>query len=382
MWQIIRSSPMAVHAVIAGSAVHLDWQNQSMELSRSPEALAHRGQALRLVNEEISRLHKESEPSDALFLAIQALIPLPPGHSTQTLATDRDHPASRPFRPAQAQLGWADSRLRVQYSQAHHRGVCALVNKRGGLLAFRNQAVARLISSNDLVLATQELRAPKHPFIQDREVASLISNPGINVLEANPLGSSLSELLHTIGASSPLSSVLLSLHRVMATTEARVHGALRNVNITALYGEKQALLHAVLSLPPLRPLSRESLYEPLRLIALIYAVGILYQMSPSTGALVHLVFSLKASVEAIDVDQLNGIQTKALVWILFIGGIASKGIRKREWYIERLSKLIKVLGLTRWVEVRQLLRSFVWVPYSMDDEAMGMWEGVRFYEDL
>lgn len=105
-------------------------------------------------------------------------------------------------------------------------------------------------------------------------------------------------------------------------------------------------------------------------------------MPRSTGALAHLVFSLKGSIEDIDMDQLNGIQIKALVWILFIGGIASKGILTREWYIERLSKLIKLLNLTRWVEVKQLLKSFVWVSYSIDDETMGIWEDVRCYENL
>lgn len=210
---------MALHAVIAGSAVHLDWQNSSIELSRNPEVLAHHGEALRLINDELSRLHKESEPSNALFLAIQALMPLPPSDSI-TLATDKYYPTSCPFRLAQARLGWGHSRLRVQYSQAHHRGVVALVNKRGGLVNFRNKAVASLISSNDLILALQELRAPRHPFIQNPEIENLISNPDINVLEANHLGSSLSELLQTIGVSNPLSLVILSLHRIMAAIEA------------------------------------------------------------------------------------------------------------------------------------------------------------------
>jgi hypothetical protein len=89
---------------------------------------------------------------------------------------------------------------------------------------------------------------------------------------------------------------------------------------------------------------------------------------------------MKASIEGIDVHQLHGIQIKAPTWILFIGGLAAKGIPKREWYIERLSKLVKLQDLTRWIEVKQLLRSFVWMSHAMDDEAMGLWEDIC-YED-
>jgi len=369
VWQTIRSSSMAIHAVISGSAVHLDWQNKSDELSKSPEALAHRGQALRLINQEISQLEGK-EPSDALLLAILALTPNPPT-STQIFTTSN----SQTFQPSQTQLGWEHNRLNVRYSQTHHHGLFTLVKQRGGLKTFQKQAVARMISSHDLGIATQELRTPRQPFIQDIEISNLISNPNLNIVEPNPYestpGLSLPELIRTIG-SNPLSSVLLQLQRIVATTESRRHDTLRNINIPALYGEKQSLHHAVLSL---RPYS-DSLYESLRIATLIYVVGIFFPVPPSTGTFAYLVQSMKASIK-IDVYQLQDIHIKALTWILFIGGMAAKGMPQRDWYIANLSKLVKLQDLSKWIDVKQLLRSFVWLSHAMDDEAISLWEDIR-----
>lgn len=375
VWQIIRSSNMTIHAVISGSAVHLDWQNKS-KLSNSQEALTHRGEALRLINQEISQL-KGKEPSDALLLAILALTPNPPHTCTQLVTTSN----SQLFQPSQSQLGWEHNRLNVQYSQDHHLGLFTLVKQRGGLTTFRNQSVARMISSHDLGIATQELRSPRQPFVQDIEISKLISNSNLNILEPNPYestpGLSLAKLLHTIGCY-PLSSVLLQLQRIVATTEALRHNTLRNINTPALYGEKQALHHATLSLQAYS----DSLYEALRIVTLIYVVGIFFPVPSSTGIFVHLVHSMKESLDKIDLHQLQDIRIKAFTWTLFIGGMMAKGMPHRDWYITNLTMLVKLQDLTRWIDIKQLLRSFIWLSHAMDDEAISLWEDIRRSQDL
>jgi hypothetical protein len=104
----------------------------------------------------------------------------------------------------------------------------------------------------------------------------------------------------------------------------------------------------------------------------LYTIGILYPktlVSSSTGVWAHLLFHLKASVEDIDIGELNGIQSKILFWTPFLGGLASTGVCKKEWCTERPSKLLNTMGLTRWIEIAQLLSSFAWMPsYTSNDE--------------
>lgn len=80
------------------------------------------------------------------------------------------------------------------------------------------------------------------------------------MLELEPFeyapGSSLPELQRSLGNSRPLALVLAHLQRVVATTDALIRGALRNVNVLALNGDKQTLNHAILSLPRTNPAAK------------------------------------------------------------------------------------------------------------------------------
>lgn len=80
------------------------------------------------------------------------------------------------FRLAQIWLGWEQNRMRVRYNHAHHHGLFALVERRGRLAALQDQALARMISSHDLAVARQELRAPSQPFAQFSDIVSLTSD--------------------------------------------------------------------------------------------------------------------------------------------------------------------------------------------------------------
>lgn len=68
---------------------------------------------------------------------------------------------------------------------------------------------------------------------------------------------------------------------------------------------------------------------------------------------------------------------EALIWILFVGGAAAKGMPERAWFVKRLSTLVEWQGLTRWAEVKQLLRSVVWAVDATDEEAVDLWDDIH-----
>jgi hypothetical protein len=348
--------------------------------------LIHRGEALRLINDEVSNLREGDEPSEALIFSVLAMTPEPLDTPPQAMDTDTDTDkrTAYPFRLVHMPQGWERSFLRVRYSQVHHHGLFALVERRGGLEALQNRALARMISNHDVLMAAQELRAPRQPYAQVDEIASLASNPNLNVPEPEPYerlapGRSLPALQHALGTFSPLASVLAGLQHSVAVDDALARGALRNTNFLALGGAKQALHHAILSVPPAPCPADGSLYEPVRLVTLIFDVGILFPLPPATGALTRLVCLMKAALEGIGLDQeqVHDGSVEALTWIHFVGGVAAKGMTERVWFVEKLSGLVERQGMTSWVEVKQLLRSFVWMVDAMDEEAMNLWDEVR-----
>jgi hypothetical protein len=50
---------------------------------------------------------------------------------------------------------------------------------------------------------------------------------------------------------------------------------------------------------------------------------------------------MKAAFEDIGVEQVHNGRAEALIWILFVGGVAAKGTAERVWFVERLSGLVE-----------------------------------------
>lgn len=378
-WHAIRSSSMLIHAIIWGAAVHRDSQRRIQEQSNSLEVLAHRGEAVSLISNELSNVCKGNEPSDALLFSVLCTT-VELGDLSPAIHINK--PSAHPFRLSQLPQGWEQSFVSVRYSQVHSDGLFALVARRGGLAALQNRSIAKMISDLDVLIAAQELRAPTQAYVEVDEIASLAANLSLNVpepelYENRAPGCSLPALQRLVGTSSPLALVLDRLQRLFTRSNALARGMLRNVNVLALGKEQGALHHAVLSVPSHPSGADSSLYEPVRLVTLIFDVGILFPLPPSTGVLGRIVVWMKVALQDISVEQIHDEMVEALIWILFVSGVAAKEMPERAWFVERLSGLVERQGITRWVEVKNLLRSFVWMADAMDDEAIDLWDDVR-----
>ena len=87
---------MVVHTIICDATAHRDSLCLTTEQSRSREVLAHRGEALRFINDESSNLSYANEPSEALIFSILAMTAELLDASLQTMDTDSrtTHPFS------------------------------------------------------------------------------------------------------------------------------------------------------------------------------------------------------------------------------------------------------------------------------------------------
>jgi len=379
-WQTMRSSAMTIHAMICGGAVHRDSLNAMGDESKSHEVLTHRGIALYLIKNELSTTCRGKKPSDALLFSILGLVS---ETNDEWRLRETNKSNTHPFRLSQLHQGWEKSFVCIRYNKAHYHGLVALVGEYGGLENMESRWLAKMISDLDLLMSAQELHQPLLPYIELEEIANLTSNPNLNILDPEPSGSrapgsSLPYLQRSLGPSSDLALVLPRLQRIFVASDALVQGTLRNFNLLAFIGEKGSLNHAILSIPPCP--DRDSLYEPVRLATLILDVGIVFPLPPVTGVLGRLVRLMKNVVEDVNtyMSQLPEDWTEVIIWILFIAGIAAKGMPERIWFIDKLRDLVDRLGVKKWADLKPFLRSFIWTANSMDEEAIGLWEDVRY----
>ncbi|KAL3484312.1 hypothetical protein BJX62DRAFT_218866 [Aspergillus germanicus] len=103
--------------------------------------------------------------------------------------------------------------------------------------------------------------------------------------------------------------------------------------------------------------SREDdLHEPLRLAFLIY-VNIRiwhFQGIPLTQ---YPAVALQTSIE-VPFTYLQETAPDLLFWMLWIGGLASRGAESRTWFVENLRTVAQQLGLEHWIAARIVLGGF------------------------
>jgi hypothetical protein len=103
-------------------------------------------------------------------------------------------------------------------------------------------------------------------------------------------------------------------------------------------------------------LREDDIHEPLRLAFLIYVniriwhfQGIPLTQYPATV--------LQASLK-VAFAYLHETATDLLFWMLWMGGLASRGAECRTWFVESLRTVARQLGLVHWVAARIFLGGF------------------------
>lgn len=389
-WDASHACPMTFHAIISCVAAARDYLfNTTADGFGSLEGLAHRGEALRLINESLTALQKDAnaQPSDELLLSVLALTAEVPDSHAQGTECPQTASNKHPFRLPLMSSGWEQQFVPMRHNRMHHNALFTLIERKGGLKNIGNQSIAKMISNHDILIAALDLAPPKQPFIEVDEVTQLLGDTSLNILpepkdEDEAQRGTFIASLAAFGVPQNLVSLLHDLHRTITYKEAVPRGLVQNLNLVALTSRQQALHHAILSLPQRDPHSNLAapiprLYHPLRLVLHIFAVGLLFPLPPSTGALARLVLALKASLDAaLDGAPIDD-RVPCLVWILFVGAIAARGMAERRWFVERLAGLCEWEGVTRWKEVKGLVRGYVWCGDAMDDEGMEVWDDVR-----
>ncbi|KAL2826546.1 hypothetical protein BJY01DRAFT_262308 [Aspergillus pseudoustus] len=116
------------------------------------------------------------------------------------------------------------------------------------------------------------------------------------------------------------------------------------------------------------------LNEPLRLALLIYLNTRVWHLGklPIMG---RLVGPLKASL-APQLPFFQEIAPDLIFWILFMGGMASRGYSVHAWFVTRLIETAGLLGVRTWAEARAILGEFFYTDQPGETAAEDLWDGV------
>jgi hypothetical protein len=152
-------------------------------------------------------------------------------------------------------------------------------------------------------------------------------------------------------------------------------------SLALLADQRNFTHHRLLSLPH-HPISEtdptpDLLYESTRLATYIYSLLVTFPFYPNMAPFDELASLLKSEVSVLDTLDLFVNETRLLIWILVMGGIAAIDTVERLWFVSMLRELIVSVGVSNWEEMRDLLRCFLWLESINDVDGRVLWGEVE-----
>ena len=157
---------------------------------------------------------------------------------------------------------------------------------------------------------------------------------------------------------------------------------IRPIHDMALFANQkncaQYRLMSLRSAVELKPgeVSSASLYEAIRLTAIIYSTAVTFPIPPVQGLFHKITHWLKAVVEESELDPCWQLYPKTLLWILILGGIAAFNTPERVWYVQKLKAISSLLECSLWEAVVDELRSYLWLDSACEAGGRVLWEEV------
>jgi hypothetical protein len=197
----------------------------------------------------------------------------------------------------------------------------------------------------------------------------------------NHRGSSFASLL-TCGLTGEAFAVLMEMTHFSFVIETHLQGRLINPDECALRSKRDQLHHKVLSLPRGdRDTERTSVYECCRWAALLYSTSLIFPLPQATGISRTLIKEIQRCVDKTNLTMLvSGAPRQFFIWVLMLTGIAAERMPElRAWVEEMLNLLLVLEGASKWIEVKGIVESFLWIGACCDDGAMNLWDEIAIH---
>jgi hypothetical protein len=128
---MIRTSPALFHSSISFAGAHIDARESTRIFVDTPEIIAHKTEAIRQINLELSK----DSMSDAVMLAIMSMARVSDETELEKLKREEIDKTS-PFRPPSMPARWLKTATNLILEDAHFAGARTIIKLKGGLDKF------------------------------------------------------------------------------------------------------------------------------------------------------------------------------------------------------------------------------------------------------
>jgi hypothetical protein len=203
------------------------------------------------------------------------------------------------------------------------------------------------------------------------------------------------ELLTRLGLPNTLVGAFTSMGDFSTVLDAYSTGRVTNIDMDAILDTRDVVIHSLLSLPldlefsmmrslAVYPISPEipagtdtclHLYKACRWAALLYGILVVFPIPHSKWAREHAVSRLQGQLSFLPIQSGDQAFLRLEAWLLIMGGSSSYKKEQRDWFLLRLTQILRTLKIETWHEAQKLLMRFAWVPNICNSAALSFWSG-------
>jgi hypothetical protein len=159
-------------------------------------------------------------------------------------------------------------------------------------------------------------------------------------------------------------------------------GRLKPQSLSVLADRRNHVQHSLMSLPadsgsgePFQ--AEDPLYELSRLAAIIYSLLVIFPLPPRTAPFAELALRVKAQFSASNMAESWGRAPELLLWIVFMGAVASVNLPERSWYVSVLDRLTRRKRITTWNDLYDVLQGFLWLGSTSNSDGQALWKEIE-----
>jgi hypothetical protein len=184
--------------------------------------------------------------------------------------------------------------------------------------------------------------------------------------------------LVSLGVTQPIATILSSVQHVsqlIPTFDSYPTAATNLIILTRMC----TLLSHLLSLPPIRPNSKDNKHSTLVSESSRFAI-LLHVFTPWRGlqpdgtlTINHLLHQLIHSLRSLSSDTTNDL----LLWIFAVGGVASANMPERVGFVGHLEEMTREIGIERWEEMKLCVnRGGIWHERLYGSSMRELWDEI------
>ena len=258
------------------------------------------------------------------------------------------------YTPPLRSLGWLDYLSRFRWTTSHVHALKALVKARGGLREITTPGIAEQVQSTDIIQASLALMKPNfelgrlYNHVLEHQV-KLIRPPHARAAIFEVSDTFKDILLDMRMYCRQLDKVCKDVQSALASWEMNINRNLIQYRLLSLPGGQDELC---------------------RLASLIFSYGVIFPLA-NKRPLEALVRDLLRTLHS-DTSE-ETVSDEFMLWVTVLGGIAASGSTHEEYFVHMLGCLAVKMRISKFAEVRDTMRKFVWLDCACDTCAFQLW---------